>query len=136
MADPVDVPTDVNAAYVFRVRFRLTPAEGVSVEPSTFETTLERAADPPGTPGWLFFRDNLWRGAVNDEPHMRDLASEALGLPVERVEFRELRTDRAYLDALEEAVAANLDLFRAGDTAEALGKYLGSSIHIRGADDV
>jgi hypothetical protein len=129
----VDVPGA--AAYVFRVRFRLDPAEGVTVAPRTFETTLERAADPPGEPGWLFFRDNLWRGEVNDQGHLCDLASEALGAPVEHVAFRELRTDRAYLDALEEAVAADLELFRADDTAEALGKYLGSSIHVRDADD-
>jgi hypothetical protein len=123
-----------DAAYVFRVRFRLDPAPGVSVDPDRFETTLERRAAPPGDPGWLFFRDNLWRGEANDEAHLRETASEALGVPVESVSFRELRTDAAYLDALREAVAADLSRFRADGVDEALHKYLGSSIHVRDGD--
>ncbi|WP_254821332.1 LWR-salt protein [Haloglomus halophilum] len=124
-----EVPGD--AAYVFRVTFRLEPAEGVTVAPETFETTLERRADPPGEAGWLFFRDNCWRGEANDEAHLCDLASEALGVEVISVAFRELRTDEAYLSALREAIAADLSLFRADDVDEVLHKYLGSSIHVR-----
>jgi hypothetical protein len=120
-----------DAAYVFRVTFRLEPEEGVTVAPETFETTLERRADPPGEAGWLFFRDNCWRGEANDEAHLCDLASEALGVEVVSVAFRELRTDEAYLSALREAIAADLSLFRTDDVDEVLHKYLGSSIHVR-----
>jgi hypothetical protein len=123
-----------NAAYVFGVVFRLDPEPGVRVQPERFEATLERRADPPGEPGWLFFRDNLWHGEVNNEVHLRELASEALGVPVDSVSFRELRTDAAYLDALREAVGADLSQFRADSVDEALHKYLGSSIHVRNED--
>jgi hypothetical protein len=125
----VDVPGE--AAYVFRVTFRLEPAEGVHVEPERFETTLERRAAPPGETGWLFFRDNCWRGAANDEAHLCDLASEALGVDVVSVAFRELRTDEAYLSALRAAIADDLSQFNAEDVDEVLHKYLGSSIHVR-----
>lgn len=47
------------------------------------------------------------------------------------VEFRELRTDPAYRDALEREIDANLDPFRADDVAEVLNKYIGSAIHVR-----
>jgi hypothetical protein len=119
------------AHYVFRVRFRLDPSPpGVTVDPAGFETTLRRRADPPGEEGWLFFRDNLWRGEVNAPDHVRELTEEALGVPVESVTFSELRTDDAYLAALEEAVAANLDVFRADDVTEVTHKYFGSSIRV------
>ncbi|MFB6205565.1 MAG: LWR-salt protein [Haloglomus sp.] len=120
-----------DAAYVFRVTFQLEPASGVRVDPDRFETTLERRADPPGEPGWLFFRDHCWRGEANDEEHLCDLASEALGVEVVAISFRELRTDEAYLSALREAVADDLSLFRADDVESVLHKYLGSSIHVR-----
>ena len=120
-----------SASYVLGVRFRLEPAAaGVSVEPAAFETTLFRAADPPGTDGWLFFRDNLWRGELNDPAHVRDLAAEVLDVPVVAVDFRELRTDEAYLDALKAAIADDLALFNADSTAEVISKYLGSSIRV------
>lgn len=120
-----------DARYVFSVRFRLEPSvDGVRVEPATFETTLRRAADPPGEPGWLFFRDNLWRGEVGDREHFRALAEDALGVPVDRVEFRELRTTEAYLTALREAIADDLTAFNADSVDEALKKYLGSSVHV------
>jgi hypothetical protein len=146
----------MDAAYVFRVRLRLDPrAEGVRLDPATFETTMERAAEPPGEAGWLFFRDNLWRGAVNEPEHARNLAREALiggtsrrrptgedePVTVDSVEFRELRTDREYLDALEGAIANELatgrGTFGNADGVEAvLRNYLGSSIHVRpGPDD-
>lgn len=122
----------MDAAYVFRVRFRLDPA-GVRVDPAEFETTLELpAADPGGADGdWLFFRDNLWRGEAADERVLRETAADRLGVDVVGVTFRELRTDEAYLDALKEAVAADLDAFKADSVSEALTKYLGSSIHVR-----
>lgn len=119
------------AAYVVRVRFRLEPASSnVRVEPSTFETTLFRAADPPGQDGWLFFRDHCWHGEFADSDHAETLLAEALGVPVESASFRELRTDRAYLDALRDEVGETLDAFNADSTSEALSKYLGSSIHV------
>jgi hypothetical protein len=121
-----------DAAYVIGCRFRLEPAaRGVRADPNEFETTLYRAADPPGTEGWLFFRDNLWRGELNDPDYFRDLTEETLGVTVLAVDFRELRTDEAYLDALRAEIGANLDLFNADGVPEVLSKYLGSSIHVR-----
>jgi hypothetical protein len=140
-----------DAAYVFRVEFRLDPAaDGVTLSPNTFETILERAAAPPGEEGWLFFRDSLWRGESNDVTHLRDLVEEALGGPngpdrpageerritVESVSFRELRTTDDYLDALRAAIddelAAGTGTFgNASDAEEVLKNYLGSSIHVR-----
>ncbi|MFC5133845.1 MULTISPECIES: LWR-salt protein [Haloferacaceae] len=120
----------MNAAYVFGVAFRLDPT-GARADPDRFETTVEIPAVEPGEEGWLFFRDRLWRGEVGDESSARALLGERLGVEVERVAFRELRTDRAYLDALEDAIAADLERFNADDVDEALHKYLGSSIHVR-----
>lgn len=121
----------MDASYVFRIRFRVEPRDpDVRVEPATFETVLRRRATTPGEDGWLFFRDNCWRGKVNDEAHVRDLASEALGVDVETVSFSELVTDKEHLDALNQEITENLDLFRADDSAEVLNKYLGSSIRI------
>lgn len=129
--DTPNADREASARYVLTVRFRLDPeAAGVSVEPHTFETTLYRQADPPGEEGWLFFRDNLWHGEVNDPAHMRELAAEALGVDVVSVEFEELRTDPEYLDALRVAIGEDLDPFRADTVEEALSKYLGSSIHV------
>lgn len=126
-----------SARYVFRVAFRIEPsAPTVSVEPATFETTLYRAADPPGELGWLFFRDHLWRGEVGDETYLREVAEEAIGVPVTAVSFRELRTDQAYLDALRDVAGEHLEEFRADTVDEALTKYLGSSIHVVDRDEV
>jgi hypothetical protein len=126
---------DGRARYVFRVAFRLDPAaERVSVDPAGFETTLFREADPPGEDGWLFFRDNLWRGELGDSEHFRALSEEALGVPVTSVSFSELRTDAAYLHALRDEIGANLAAFRAESVDEALSKYLGSSIRVVGED--
>jgi len=119
------------ARYVFRVHFRIDPSPpAVSVEPAEFETTLFRTADPPGAAGWLYFRDNLWRGNVGDEAYFREVAEDALGVPIVSISFSELQTDRAYLDALRDAVGAHLDEFRAETVDEALTKYLGSSIRV------
>jgi hypothetical protein len=121
----------VNAEYVFRVRFRLDPADpSVSVDPELFETVLRKRAAPPGEGDWLFFRDNLWRGEAGDETHLRELAGETLGVDVVSVRFSELRTDEAYLAALCEAIAADLEAFRAEDVDEVLSKYLGSSVRV------
>jgi hypothetical protein len=121
----------VHGEYVFRVRLRVEPSDpDVSLAPGTFETVLRKRAAEPGTDGWLFFRDTLWRGEVNDEAYARELATAALGVPVESVEFRELACDQAYYDALRAAVAADFDPFRADDVPEALSKYLGSSLRV------
>jgi len=120
----------VDATYVFSVRFRLSPDASVSVEPATFETTLRRPADLPGEDGWLFFRDNLWRGDVNDQPHARELAEGALGVPVESVEYRRFDADAEYYDALKAAIAEDLELFKADSVSEVLTKYFGSSVEV------
>ncbi|RQG92994.1 hypothetical protein EA462_01930 [Natrarchaeobius halalkaliphilus] len=119
--------------YVFRVKVRLEPAdESVSLEPSSAESTvvLFRRAPEPGTDGWRFFRDSLWRGEVNDQPYARRLAGEWLEAPVVSVSFRELRADEAYVDALEAAIADDLEAFNAENVPEVLSKYFGSSIRI------
>jgi hypothetical protein len=128
--DTSDSPAGT-ARYVFRVRFRIDPSmPEVSIDPAAFQTTLYRAADPPEEPGWLFFRDHLWRGEVGDERYVREITEDALGVPVVSVSFSELRTDQAYLDALRDAVGADLDAFNADTVEEALKKYLGSSIRV------
>ncbi|OYR53980.1 LWR-salt protein [Halorubrum halodurans] len=120
----------MNAAYVFRVAFRLDP-DGARADPDRFETTVELPAAEPGTEGWLFFHDRLWRGEVGDEPSARRFLGDRLGVEVVAASFRELRTDREHLDALEAAIAADLDRFNADSVDEVLHKYLGSSIHVR-----
>lgn len=128
---PTD-PDGASARYVFRIEVRLPPpADGLWTDPDRFETTLYRAADPPGTDGWLFFRDMLWRGDLADETHFRRLAADELGCPVESASFSELRTDEDYLSALRGAVAAELDRFDADTVDAVLRTYLGSSIHVR-----
>ncbi|MFW5917792.1 MAG: LWR-salt protein [Halorubrum sp.] len=120
----------MDAAYVFRVSFRLDPADAL-VDPDRFEATMELPASEPGEDGWLFFRDRLWRGALGDEPAFRDLASDRLGVQVVDASFRELRTDGPYLDALKAAIDDDLARFNADSVDEVLRKYLGSSIHVR-----
>ena len=127
----------MEAAYVVRVAVRFDPPDA-AVDPDRFETTLEIPASEPGTDGWLFFRDRLWRGEVGDGPSFRRLAearlgvADAPGVEVVDVDFRELRTDEAYLDALRDAIVADLGPFNADSVDEVLAKYLGSSIHVRG----
>lgn len=124
-------PGDGRARYVFRVTFRLDPSTpDLAADPAQFETTLSKTADPPGEAGWLFFRDNLWRGEVSDEAHFRDLTGDALGVPVTAVSFSELQTDEAYLDALRAAVGARLDEFNANTVDQVLSRFLGSSIRV------
>ncbi len=126
-----------SAEYVFAVTVSLAPnAPGVVADPATFETTLYRRCDLPGEDGWLFFRDNLWRGDLNDEAHFRTLAEEALGVPVESASFSELRTDETHLDRLRSAVGEDLSTFNADTVDGALTKYLGSSIHVVPAGEI
>ena len=120
----------VNAAYVFPVTFELD-SDRASVSPDRFETVVELPAPEPGTDGWLLFRDRLWRGSIGDEPSTRAFLGDRLGVRVVEAAFSELRTDRAYLDALETAIAADLSRFEADGVDEALHKYLGSSVHVR-----
>ncbi|ADD04799.1 uncharacterized protein Nmag_1217 [Natrialba magadii ATCC 43099] len=119
--------------YVFRVRVRLQPSQpGISLEPGTETTTVTvtREAPAPGTGGWRFFRDTLWRGEIADEAHARRLAEDWLDLPVEDVSFSELQADEAYMDALKEEIADDLTAFKADTVSEVLSKYLGSSIRV------
>jgi hypothetical protein len=122
----------MDARYVFAVRFRLDPTVGgVSVEPNEFETRLYREADPPGEEGWLFFRDNLWRGEINDERHFRRLTEEALDATVLSVEYRAFETDDEYLTALKDEIRDDLATFNADSVSEVLNKYLGSSVEVQ-----
>jgi hypothetical protein len=120
----------MDAAYVFRVRFRPDPGEGVRLDPAEFETVARWPAADPGDDGWLFFRDTLWRGDVNDEGYLRERFSEVLGVPVVSVRFSELATGEAYFEALKAEIRADLDTFNADDVPEVLNKYLGSSIRV------
>ncbi len=126
----------MDGAYVFRVTLRLTAAhEEVSIHPATTETTVtcSRSAPEPGTDGWRFFRDTLWRGELGDETYGRRLAAEWLGTDPDRIEsvsFRELQVDEAYVEALKTAIAADLEAFNADTVSEVLSKYLGSSIRV------
>jgi hypothetical protein len=122
---------ETSAAYVFGVVVRLDPEDpGVWADPAEFETTVFRRADPPSEDGWLYFRDNLWKGDLADPPSFRERAEETLAAPVARVDFRELRTTREYLEDLRAAVGDDLSLFNADTVDQALSKYLGSSIHV------
>lgn len=138
MAGPDASGTDGSAGdaeYVFRVELQLSPAGGdLRVEPASTEVTLYKSAAAPGEEGWLFFRDELWRGEVNDYDHLRRLAEERLDVEVRSIEFRELRTDEAYYAALKDEIVADLELFRADDVAEVVNKYLGSRVHVRERD--
>ena len=120
----------MDPAYVFHVEFRLTPA-GVDVSPDRFETTMEVPAVEPGAQDWLFFRNRLWHGELGDPGHYRDVASDGLDVDVVAVDFRELRTDQEYLDALREEIGKDLALFKADSVEEVIRKYLGSSIDVR-----
>jgi len=120
----------MEAAYVFRVDFRLDP-EDVRVDPQTFETVLRVPAAPPGESGWLFFQHNCWRGNANNTAHLRERFEADLGVAVDSVSFRELETDQAYLSALKEAIAADLNRFNADSVDEVLHNHLGSSLHVR-----
>ena len=124
----------MDGRYVFRVDVRLEPDhEAVSIDPSSAETTVTvfRTAPEPGTDGWLFFRNTLWRGELSDDAYGRQLAEEWLGEPVEAVSFRELQVDEGYFRAFKSAIADDLEAFNADHVDEVLSKYLGSSIRVR-----
>lgn len=121
----------VSGEYLFNVQFRVSPSDSaVSLSPETFETTMAKRAPPPGEDGWLFFRDNLWRGEANNEAHLRDLASETLGVTVESVSFIELRCTGAYFAQLKADIRSDLTPFRADSASEVIKKYLGSSVRV------
>jgi hypothetical protein len=120
----------MHGEYVFGVEFHLEPASEASVRPRAFETTMRWHAPTPGEDGWLFFRNALWRGEVGDHEHVRSLAANALDVPVDGVDFRSLRADQEYVDALRDAVADDLSPFNADSVDDALSKYLGSSIDV------
>lgn len=123
----------MDARYVFRAQVRLEADEpSVSLEPSTAETsvTFFLEAPEPGTEGWLFFRDTLWRGEISDSAYGRQRAEEWLGEPVESIRFSELQVDEAYFEALKTEIAADLEAFNAETVSEVLSKYLGSSIRV------
>jgi len=119
----------MDAAYVFRVRFRLDP-DDVWVEPNEFETVLRVPAAPPVQEGWLFFQRQLWRGNANNEAHLRERFSKHLGVPVSAISFSELETDRPYLTKLKKAVGDDLGRFNADSVDDVLHNHLGSSIHV------
>ncbi|MFB6134748.1 MAG: LWR-salt protein [Halanaeroarchaeum sp.] len=121
----------MRARYAFAVRFRLEPRQGVSTEPSTFQTRMYRPADEPGEPGWRFFRDTLWRGDAADDEHVRRLTEAALDVPIVSVEYRAFETDETYLERLRRPIAADLPEFKADDVDSVLTKYFGSTIEIR-----
>lgn len=129
----------MTAAYVFDAAFRVDAPE-VSLTPNRFETTLRLFAPPPGESGeqidWLFFRNRLWSGEVSDEAPLRRAASDWLDVELLDLSFTELRTDEAYLDALEAAVADDLARFNAESADAALQQYLGSSIHVVDTQEV
>ena len=120
----------MDAAYVFRVTVRFETPPDVAVSPETVETTVEVAADPPGEGEWLFFRDALWRGEVGDERHARELAESWLSVPVEGVQFSELRLDSAYREALEDAIESTPEPFDGDSARDVLHRHLGSSIRV------
>jgi hypothetical protein len=120
----------MDAVYVFRVRFRVHATGDATLAPDAFETTFRYAPPNPGSDGWQFFRNYLWRGAVTDHEHARRFVDEHVEGSVERVEFRSLRADAEYVDALRDAVAEDLGAFNAENVDGALSKYLGSSVDV------
>jgi hypothetical protein len=127
-----DAGADAEAAYVFKVQLYLdAEASDVWLDPAITETTMHKAAAEPGEEGWMFFRDNLWRGEINNYDHTRRLAEEALGMEVRSIEFRELRASEEYYEDLKDEIGEHLDAFKADDAAEVVKKYLGSRVHVR-----
>ena len=128
-----DAENASNARYAFAIQFRLDAATADwQIDSRTLERTCYRVAPPPGEPGWLFFRDHLWRGECNHPEHTARLIEDAVSLPVESVVFRGLRTDEAYFERLKDEIATDLTSFNADSVAEVIKKYLGSSIQVEG----
>ncbi|NGM68038.1 LWR-salt protein [Natronolimnobius sp. AArcel1] len=123
----------MNGQYVFAVRVHLESAQDeISLEPGSAEprVIVFREAPEPGSEGWLFFRNTLWRGEVSDQDHARQLAEEWLDLPIVSVDFRELQVDEVYFEAMKSEIADDLETFKAENVSEVLSKYLGSSIRV------
>ena len=129
----------MQAAYVFDVAFRVQPADA-SLAPNRFETTLRLHAPEPGDAteqiDWGFFQTRLWNGDVSDEGPLARAASEWLGVDVEQISFKELRTDQEYREALQDAVAADLPRFNAESADKAISQHLGSSVHVVPTEEV
>lgn len=129
----------MRAAYVFSVAFSI-PAADATLTPNRFETTLRLHAPEPGEEtehiDWRFFQTRLWNGSVSDEVPLRRAAGEWLGVEVETISFKELRTDQEYREALETAVAEDLPRFNAESADEAVGQHLGSSMHVVPTEEV
>lgn len=129
--DSEDVRETGRARYAVAVRFRLDASMPEwRAESSAVERTCYRRTPTPGEPGWLFFRDHLWRGEFNHPEHTSEIVERAFGLPVEGVEFRGLRTDEAYFEALKHETDRDLTRFNADSVTEVLNKYLGSAIRV------
>ena len=120
----------MQANYVFRVTIQIDPP-AARLDPDTFETVCRLPAATPGTDGWLFFQQNLWRGDVADTDHMRARLTDTLGAEVIEVGFSELETDAAYRAALENEIETDLSRFNADSVEEVLHQHLGSSIHLQ-----
>jgi len=125
----------MQANYVFRVTIQIDPP-AARLDPDTFETVCRLPAATPGTDGWLFFQQNLWRGDVADADHMRARLTDTLGAEVIEVGFSELETDAAYRAALESEIETDLSRFNADSVEEVLHQHLGSSIHLRDAEAI
>lgn len=129
----------MQAAYVFDVAFRIQPADA-SLAPNRFETTLRLHAPEPGDEteqiDWRFFQTRLWNGDVSDEGPLARAASEWLGVEVEQISFKELRTDQEYREALQEAVAEDIRRFNAESADKAISQHLGSSVHVVPTEEV
>ena len=121
----------MEAAYVFRVRFRLDSAT-VETDPDEFETVVRYPAAEPGDDAgeWRFFEEWLWRGDLTDERRFRPVVEEWLSVTVVSVRFSELVVDGAYLDAWTDAVAAEVDRYNADSAREVRHNHLGSSLRV------
>jgi hypothetical protein len=121
----------VEGRYVFRVRFRLDPSV-VEIDPDSFEAVVRYPAAPPGDEAgeWRFFEEWLWRGDLTDERRFGPVVEEWLSVPVSSVRFSELVVDEAYLDAWTDAVAAEVDRYRADSVREVRHNHLGSSVRV------
>lgn len=121
---------EMEARYVFVATVRLSP-ERLQVDPDRIDVRIAWPAAEPETPGWMFFRDNLWRGELNDPSHVRSLVAADLDVDVSDLEFRAFEVDQEYLEAFRAAIADDLDAFRADDVDEVLNKYLGSRLEVQ-----
>jgi hypothetical protein len=89
-----------------------------------------KKAEPPGKEGWLFFRDNLWRGELNSPEHFRELTEAVLSVSVERVEYRRFEVSSEGYEELKDVIAEDLDQFNTDSMSEVLNNYFGSSIEV------